>query len=909
MRQPIPFGKYLLLERISVGGMAEVFKAKAFGIEGFEKIVAIKRILPSMAEDADFIQMFIDEAKICGQLNHSNICQTYELGRIDDSHFIAMEYIWGKDMLQMQNRFRRLRHPTPPQMAAFIAAKVCEGLDYAHRKKDATGRPLGIIHRDVSPQNILISYEGEIKVIDFGIAKAASRSSKTQAGVLKGKFGYMSPEHVRGIELDRRSDIFSIGTILYEMLTNERLFLGESDFATLEKIRTAAVPPPSTLNPEIPPVLDEIIMKALAREVEDRYQWASEMQEALQNYLFSHEPVFSAKHLSAWMKEQFAAEMRREAQLLEEQRKIGREYMTLLAQNRSVAPPSARLRSPSLTSGLRTTPLPASPPPEPVQAPEPELNVDVETGEAAEDELLGEKTSISPTLTEEEKAPETGDSAPDLPAESTHIVGGQEPSAPEQPQDLVSLPTVVFAQGNVEPPAEQPTTTGTPPTAPEPAATSPPPAYPPPGSSVHPYTGSYIAPAGYLPYGAAGVHPPASTMPPAPPGGQVALTNGYSAAMSGVYVPPSMGSHPYPAPPPRANALWKDILVGVGVAVAVVLTVLGAKFILSPPKGTIILTVFPPSVADVQLDGRPVGRIQQGGSLLLREVARGPHQIRVVSDDLEGQQQVNITSAEPLQITVHLKSAQAQAGSSGPGRTGVLRLRLPPDGALVSIDGRVVTEGELQRGYVVAADVPHQVRISRAGRRDQSFTVTVPAGGEVERDVTLESARGKLIINSDPPGADVSINGQSRGRTPITVEDLEIDKPVRVSVKKRGYTNFVKYLSFGPGELEQTLDVRLSAPGGKTEEKAPAAAQAPQPEPVTTGPDGYLVANTKPWARVFIDGKDTNRTTPIAPRDRIPLRPGKHIVTFVANQKKYNFEIVIKPGEEKKLIQELGDGN
>ena len=205
MRQPIPFGKYVLLERISVGGMAEVFKAKSFGVEGFEKILAIKRILPSMAEDADFIEMFIDEAKICGQLNHANICQIFELGRVDDSHFIAMEYVWGKDLLQIQNRFRKLRQTMKPEMAAFIAAKMCEGLDYAHKKKDAAGRPLGIIHRDISPQNILVSYDGELKIIDFGIAKAASRSSKTQAGVLKGKFGYMCPEQVRGLPLDRRS--------------------------------------------------------------------------------------------------------------------------------------------------------------------------------------------------------------------------------------------------------------------------------------------------------------------------------------------------------------------------------------------------------------------------------------------------------------------------------------------------------------------------------------------------------------------------------------------------------------------------------------------------------------------------------------------------------------------------------
>src|SRR5262245_54998212 len=339
MRQPIPFGKYVLLERISVGGMAEVFKAKSFGVEGFEKILAIKRILPSLAEDGDFIDMFIDEAKICGQLNHANICQIFELGKCQDSHFIAMEYVWGKDLLQIQNRFRKLRQTMKPEMAGYIAAKMCEGLDYAHKKKDATGKPLGVIHRDISPQNILVSYEGELKIIDFGIAKAAVRSSKTQAGVLKGKFGYMSPEQVRGLPLDRRSDVFSIGTIMYELLIADRLFVGDSDFETLERVRNVDVPPPSARIPTCPPELDAVIMKALAKDPEDRYQWAGEMQEQLQAFLMAREPVFSAKNLSQWMREQFAAEYKREQDTLEEQRKIGREVLGQAAPPRSSSAP------------------------------------------------------------------------------------------------------------------------------------------------------------------------------------------------------------------------------------------------------------------------------------------------------------------------------------------------------------------------------------------------------------------------------------------------------------------------------------------------------------------------------------------------------------------------------------------
>lgn len=305
--------------------MAEVFKAKSYGVEGFEKIIAIKRILPTMGEDRDFIKMFIDEAKIAGQLTHANICQIFELGRIDGSHFIAMEYIWGKDLLQIQNRLRKNKQDLPIDVACFVLTKVLEGLDYAHRKHDALGRPLEIVHRDCSPQNVLVSYEGEVKIIDFGIAKATSRNSRTMAGVLKGKFGYMSPEQVRGLPLDRRSDIFALGTMLYECLTGARLFHGETDFATLEKVRNVDIQPPRTVNPAIPEAVEKVILKALAKDVDDRYQWCSEMLSDLQAYLMAQEVVFTAKSLSTWFKDVFQAEIEREREQHEMYKLMGRD--------------------------------------------------------------------------------------------------------------------------------------------------------------------------------------------------------------------------------------------------------------------------------------------------------------------------------------------------------------------------------------------------------------------------------------------------------------------------------------------------------------------------------------------------------------------------------------------------------
>src|SRR5689334_1079732 len=312
MKAPQIFGKYLLLERVSVGGMAEVFIAKAFGVEGFERFLAIKKILPTMAEDQEFITMFIDEARISVQLNHANVVHIHELGKYEDAYYIAMEYVAGRDLRTILERYRRRKEIMPTAQAVFVASKMCEGLDYAHRKKDARGVDLGIIHRDVSPQNILCSYEGEVKIIDFGIAKAANRSQKTQAGILKGKFGYMSPEQVRGLPIDRRSDIFALGVILYEMLTGEKLFVGESDFSTLEKVRNAEVASPRQFNPNIPAGLEKVVLKSLARETEDRYQWGSDLAEDLMRFLLAGDAIYSAKHLSSFMKEAFAEDLNRE---------------------------------------------------------------------------------------------------------------------------------------------------------------------------------------------------------------------------------------------------------------------------------------------------------------------------------------------------------------------------------------------------------------------------------------------------------------------------------------------------------------------------------------------------------------------------------------------------------------------
>ncbi len=309
--EPKQFGKFYLIEKIAVGGMAEIYKAKTFGVDGFEKLLAIKRILPHCAADKDFITMLTDEAKLSVLLSHANIVQVYDFGKVGDDYFISMEYIHGINLRDIMYRCREAQMNVPPEIAVYIISEMCKGLDYAHRKSDANGQPLNIVHRDVSPQNILISYEGEVKIVDFGIAKAQMNISHTMAGILKGKIAYMSPEQALGKAIDHRTDIFSAGILLYEMLTNSKLYTGESQFEVLKKIRTTRIEE-GKLPATIPQQIKWVVAKALAYKAEDRFQNAGDLQIELTKYLYSTYLDFSPRKLAAFIKEVFVAELKDE---------------------------------------------------------------------------------------------------------------------------------------------------------------------------------------------------------------------------------------------------------------------------------------------------------------------------------------------------------------------------------------------------------------------------------------------------------------------------------------------------------------------------------------------------------------------------------------------------------------------
>jgi serine/threonine protein kinase len=306
------FGKYLLLDRIAVGGMAEIFLARQVGLEGFEKTVVLKRIRPHLGDKKSFVRMFLNEAKLAAQLNHPNIIQIHDLGKVGESYFIAMEYLFGRDMRRVMPKAEQQGIAFPIVYACKIASQVLEGLFYAHQKADVQGKPLGIVHRDVTPENIFVSFDGGVKVLDFGIAKAANQVEMTRAGEIKGKLSYMSPEQCMGKPLDSRSDIFSLGVVLYEWVTGFKLFTGESDVAVLKSITDGKIYKPSYFKSDVPEQIELILMRALEKDPAQRYQSAWEMQYDLDKFLANNEFTPSNQHLATFMKQLFADEMEAE---------------------------------------------------------------------------------------------------------------------------------------------------------------------------------------------------------------------------------------------------------------------------------------------------------------------------------------------------------------------------------------------------------------------------------------------------------------------------------------------------------------------------------------------------------------------------------------------------------------------
>ena len=302
-------GSYEIVRRLARGGMAELFLARTIGPEGFEKLVVLKKILPALAKSPKFTRLFVDEAKLAAALDHPYIAHVYELAKSDGSYFFTMEYVHGQDLRQVAKRAARQGRRIAIDQAVQIAHAVASALHYAHERRSSDGELLEVVHRDVSPSNILIAYDGAIKLVDFGVAKAATSTVKTRTGTLKGKVSYMSPEQARGGPIDRRSDVFSLGIVLWELVAGQRLFKGDNDLATIQMIINSPAPRPSAVRPECPPELERIVVKALAIDPGERYQTAEELQLELEELARETKLKISTVALRGTMHELFAEEL------------------------------------------------------------------------------------------------------------------------------------------------------------------------------------------------------------------------------------------------------------------------------------------------------------------------------------------------------------------------------------------------------------------------------------------------------------------------------------------------------------------------------------------------------------------------------------------------------------------------
>jgi serine/threonine protein kinase len=762
-KQPIVFGRYLLLDRVNIGGMAEVWRGKVFGAGGFERLVAVKRILPNIAEDEEFISMFQDEAKISVQLTHANICQIYELNRIGPSLYIAMEYVPGKDLRSIFERARKKGEPPPVPLVCYVIGKLCEGLDYAHRKKDSYGRELNVVHRDVSPQNVLISFEGEVKVIDFGIAKATGKVTKTQAGILKGKFGYMSPEQIRGLPLDRRSDVFAIGVCLYELLTGERLFVGESDFQVLEKVRKAEVLPPSTYNRKIPEALERIVLKALSRDPEARFQYASELGDELQRFLITSDSIFSRKDLMQYMKSTFAEEVERERARVAEYADIKAPEAMVTGESGSMVPVVGRTTGPILTAVptppggpsvvVRGTSLPRlTAAPAQVQPREDEGSTLLVDG----NEVFGGAPATSRTPVRVQTI--AGDDPQTDPERVAR--GASEPAIPADPDDVPISPT---DETIVRPrPEQEPTPLPPPPSlrteALAPPAPSPPAPAPPPVLEASPP----------LPAPERAAPPPLprySEPVPTPAEGHLPPPVGSPGALAPVPLPTPWAE---PAPPRREQAAgsggrWGWVLLGLlilggGAAAA-------AYFLRTPVTGRLVIDLTP-------AEAKPLARLRVGGTDLgvparwpvVRSLPSGRVEVLVSAD---GYQPALVDATVPrggdaLPVVVSLQKAATTAR---------LVIVSEPDDAEVRLNGAVVKRAGTRGFYVaeVPLGAPQDVQVRRPGYRPFSTQVS-PRTAETPTEVrtTLEPLDIPVLVTSVPAGAVVFSGERMLGVTPFS---------------------------------------------------------------------------------------------------------------------------------------------
>jgi len=771
-------GKYELLKSLALGGMAEIFLARQTGLEGFEKVVVIKKILPHLGTQDRFVQMFLDEARLAARFNHPNIVQIYDLGHEGDAFYIAMEYIHGMDLKSVVRRCAKLKRRIPIEHIVKIFSGVLDGLHYAHTQPDLDGKTGGVVHRDVSPHNVIVSFQGGVKLVDFGIAKARSQISTTIPGRVKGKHAYMSPEQCQGQELDGRSDIFSAGTVMYELATWTRLFKRKTDLETLKAINAGDIRPPRELVPDMDQELEVIIMKALARQKEQRYQTAREMQVDLEDYLINQGLKSNPVLVSQFLSELFADKLAVMSKALEEAKAPNLERAVL----------SRAEKGPDLVAFL-----------------------DMFFSESAmgRDTTSGSLTPGSGDLAGPEFTP-TGDDIANIPKDSTVRL------PPEMIAPIVGAIKKKTPSGSMS--------------MPKPEEYKPPPSKPPPPRAPKGMEVRHVAPGATKQKTPSPIRP--APMAPAPSAPQDLMAPP-PVEQQFPPVDPMAGELMPGDPDPYRDELMpmKKKSKGFIFLMLLILGGLAGGLIYmfkdtqqtsnAPPTGRVKVKSIP-AYADVYFndtcmpDKTPteIGNVEPNVE----------HTIRVVLPGFPAwEQKFTLTdTTKPLEFNAILSEEEAERArmSGGPvvafaeGQgSGKIRVSSKPPRALIYLDG--VSTGKRTPNTLddVPAGLDHVILIEKKGRLPAFERVRLEGGKEAVVDLVLEpgqpaTKRYKLNVESEPDGAKVITEGYPLKKpTPMSVM-LRADESTLLELELKGYKTWKRTVRPVPG-VDLTIFVKL----------------------------------------------------------------------------------------------------
>ncbi|HEX4450202.1 MAG TPA: protein kinase [Kofleriaceae bacterium] len=839
------FGPYRLVRQIAVGGMAEIHLAKTMGIAGFEKYVALKMIHPNFAEDEQFIQMLVDEAKIAVQLNHANIAQTFDLGRVGEVFYITMEYVDGADLYKILRKASETDIDMPLEVAAYIAKEVASALDHAHKKRGPTGKSLGIVHRDVSPQNVLISYTGEVKLVDFGIAKATMKARQTAVGVIKGKYYYMSPEQAWGDPIDFRSDIFSAGIVLYEMITGQMLYLEEDLHKLLDMARKADIASPTTLRRGIPAQLERIVMHALARSKDDRYQSAADFATDLERFLHAYSPISTSSKVAALIKKVIGDPVEVPDEIEVRDGPISTHQLDV---DDIVHSPDELRDENSMIFKLDDLKPPA-PKPKPVAskpaAPKPVAKRDrneptrevqpAPLGPPGDDEDSGLlPMSPPPPLAKPKLWDNVGTDELDNINESTMVTGAPSPSfmmmdgdgieatmvtgAP-QPDDLDDDLDDSETITTREKPVRSNDDDGGPTVQRDFARSRRPTAQ-----------RSGAAP----PALAAKIHAPALSELRKPKPSRKTPSAGVPNVLQQIVG--SQRNEPMPAPSPLQLPIAPPMQIAHTPEPLPAPPAVGMQAPLTtPPPGTPMQMVpgVPPHLAPYQYgqppqQQQPFGlayptvtpgslyQLQHGqaplsptGQLRLFEVDELPPQYRMsrglpqwVKVGFAGALAVSVAAGVTFFIIRSMQSSESPAVAT-------VHVDSVPHGADVYFDGMHLAGTTPLAVPNEPAGKTIEIRVELAKHKTATEQFAIPsAGGDVTFNADLKPLTGKLVIVSKPDGADLYIDGRLRGRTPVTISDVDLEAK-QVELRLKDYQPYMQPLKW-PASGEIDIDAKLA---------------------------------------------------------------------------------------------------